>query len=55
MNAAAPVSIGSSVQLLAFACVIVLVGSLTWWRTRIGHAHSDNEDREFFLAGGSLT
>ncbi|MBX9884046.1 MAG: SLC5 family protein [Novosphingobium sp.] len=59
MNAAAApigaVSIASSTQLLAFAFVIVLVGSLTWWRTRVGHAHSDNEDREFFLAGGSLT
>lgn len=49
------IGIGTSTQFLAFAFVVLLVGSLTWWRTRASHAHSGNEDREFFLAGGSLT
>lgn len=50
-----PVSIGSSTQLLVFGLVIALVGCLTWWRTRTRRVASADEDREFFLAGGSLT
>lgn len=49
------ISIGTSTQLLMFALVIAVVGGLTWWRTRTGRIKSSNEDREFFLAGGSLT
>ena len=51
----AAVSIGSSTQLLMFVLVIAVVGGLTWWRTRSGRTASKDEDREFFLAGGSLT
>ena len=49
------VSIGTSTQLLVFALVIMVVAGLTWWRTRSGRIKSQDEDREFFLAGGSLT
>jgi SSS family solute:Na+ symporter len=38
-----------------FVLVIAVVGGLTWWRTRSGRTASKDEDREFFLAGGSLT
>lgn len=49
------VSIGTSTQLLVFALFIMVVAGLTWWRTRSGRIKSQDEDREFFLAGGSLT
>ena len=47
--------LGDGSQLVLFVLVISIVGGLTWWRTRSAHIRSQNEDREYFLAGGSLT
>jgi len=45
---------GSTVQIAVFLGITALIGFLTWLKCREPRAHTSNDNRDYFLAGGSL-
>ena len=45
---------GSTIQIAVFLGVTALIGFLTWLKCREPRAHTSDDNRDYFLAGGSL-
>jgi solute:Na+ symporter, SSS family len=45
----------TALQLITFACVILIVGGLTLWRVQAAGALKRDTKKEYFLAGGGLS